>query len=150
VTDKRPFNSVLSPSLNRPAGHTLANVCCPHISYVLESVRAHTNTHAGLGRSFFVFHPKQSWGDEGARIFLLGSSVLLFSYPYRSPFIHWKKDENEKKMIDFKRPLRRDEGESLFFFFSDQQRLKGGRKDFGGGELREIWKTYDTNNIYEK
>ena len=76
--------------------------------------------------------------------------VLLFC-PYRSPFIHWKKDENEKKMIDFKRPLRRDEGESLFFFFSDQQRLKGGRKDFGGRKLREIWKTYDTNiNIYEK
>jgi hypothetical protein len=36
-------------------------------------------------------------------------------------------------MIDFKRPLRRDEGESLFFFSSDQQRLKGEEKTLAEG-----------------
>jgi hypothetical protein len=90
------------------------------------------------------FHPKQSWGDEGARIFLLGSSVLLFSYPYRSPFIHWKK-KKMKKMIDLKRPLRRDEGESLFFFFSDQQRLKGEEKTLAEGN----WEKYMEDIRYQ-
>jgi hypothetical protein len=48
-----------------------------------------------------------------------------------------------KKMIDFKRPLRRDEGESLFFFSSDQQRLKGEEKTLAEGN----WEKYGRHTI---
>ena len=115
------------------------------------SVRAHTNTNTlgWAGPVVFLFHWKQEKKKkknlrrrEGARIFpfafLFGSSVLLFFHIVLHSII-----EKEEKIIDIKRPLRRNEGESLFF---SDQRLKG-RKDFGRGERMIVLGKYGRHTI---
>lgn len=76
VTDKRPFNSVFPLAQQ---GRTLENVY-PHI--LLESVRAHTNTHT-LGCSFLYFPKKLGATRVPASSFLLArvccSSSISFS-----------------------------------------------------------------------
>jgi hypothetical protein len=121
VTDKRPFPIQFSFFPLAQQGRIY-----PHILF--ESglcARTQTQTRwAGLGQSFFYFTEKKKIKRkknlrrrEGARIFpfafLFGSSVLLFFHIVLHSII-----EKEEKIIDIKRPLRRNEGESLFF--SDQ------------------------------
>jgi hypothetical protein len=76
-------------------------------------VRAHTYMLGWAGRFFCIFYQK-TWGRRGCPhlSFLHGSSVCCSSvHIVLHSFIE------KKKLSTSKRPLRRDEGESLFFFF---------------------------------